>query len=220
METIYKIISDNPGYFVWAFGIINALWVVFIYFNKKRHERELESLKHSYSLDLEKRKKMYEMKAAQFEKYFRMIDDFGKRQQVDIVKRMQPIINKFMEDYLKSTECGDKKAETAAIITFSSQISDLTNEGMEQYLSLKSETNSLKLIASDDLAILFDELQESYDDAFNATQEFMSKFVKLTMENNEEEMQRSQKTITTLGNNIKQKAEKLMIQMRKELNEI
>ena len=160
------------------------------------------------------------MKAAQFEKYFRMIDDFGKRQQVDIVKRMQPIINKFMEDYLKSAECGDKKAETAAIITFSSQISDLTNEGMEQYLSLKSETNSLKLIASDDLAILFDELQESYDDAFNATQEFMSKFVKLTMENNEEEMQRSQKTITTLGNNIKQKAEKLMIQMRKELNEI
>ena len=125
-----------------------------------------------------------------------------------------------MEDYLKSTECGDKKAETAAIITFSSQISDLTNEGREQYLSLKSETNSLKLIASDDLAILFDELQESYDDAFNATQEFMSKFVKLTMENNEEEMQRSQKTITTLGNNIKQKAEKLMIQMRKELNEI
>ncbi len=211
METIYKIISDNPRYFVWAFGIINALWVVFIYFNKKRHERELESLKHSYSLDLEKRKKMYEMKAAQFEKYFRMIDDFGKRQQVDIVKRMQPIINKFMEDYLKSTECGDKKAETAAIITFSSQISDLTNEGMEQYLSLKSETTSLKLIASDDLAILFDELQESYDDAFNATQEFMSKFVKLTMENNEEEMQRSQKTITTLGNNIKQKAEKLMI---------
>jgi predicted outer membrane lipoprotein len=220
METIYKIITDNPGYFAWAFGIINALWVIFIYFNKKRHERELESLKHSYSLDLEKRKKMYEMKAAQFEKYFRMIDDFGKRQQVDIVKRMQPIINKFMEDYLKSTECGDKKAETAAIITFSSQISDLTNEGMEQYLSLKSETNSLKLIASDDLAILFDELQESYDDAFNATQEFMSKFVKLTMENNEEEMQRSQKTITTLGNNIKQKAEKLMIQMRKELNEI
>lgn len=220
METIYKIISDNPGYFVWAFGIINALWVVFIYFNKKRHERELESLKHSYSLDLEKRKKMYEMKAAQFEKYFRMIDDFGKRQQVDIVKRMQPVINKFMEDYLKSTECGDKKAETAAIITFSSKISDLTNEGMEQYLSLKSETNSLKLIASDDLAILFDELQELYDDAFNATQEFMSKFVKLTMENNEEEMQHSQKTITTLGNNIKQKAEKLMIQMRKELNEI
>lgn len=49
METLYKIISNNPEYFAWAFGIINTLWIVFIYFNRKRHEHELESLKHSYS---------------------------------------------------------------------------------------------------------------------------------------------------------------------------
>ena len=220
MESIYKIISESPEYFAWAFGIVNALWAGFIYFNKKRHERELEALKHTYNLDLEKRKKMYEMKAAQFEKYFRMIDDFGKRQQVDIAKRMQPIFNKFMEDSLKASDLGDKKAETTAITTFSSQISDITNEGMDQYLSLKSETNSLKLIASDELALLFDELQASYDSAFNATQEFMSKFVELAMANNQEEIQRCQETMAKQGNIIKENAEKLMNQMRKELKEI
>jgi hypothetical protein len=220
METLYKIISENPGYFAWVFGIVNVLWVGFMYFNKKRHEREIESLKHSYNLDLEKRKKMYEMKAAQFEKYFKMIDDFGKRQQVDIPKRMQPIFNEYMENYLKASDSGDKTAETAAITTFSSQISEITNEGMEQYLSLQSETNSLKLIASDELALLFDELQVSYDRAFNATQEFISRFVELTMKNNQEEIQRYQETMKTHGNDIKAAAEKLMNQMRKELKEI
>ena len=220
METLYKIISENPEYFAIVFGIVNALWAGFIYFNKKRHDREIESLKHSYNLDIEKRKKMYEMKAAQFEKYFRLIDDFGNRQQVDIPKRMQPIINDYMKNYLRASERGDKTAETEAITTFGSQISEITNEGMDQYLSLKYETNSLKLIASDELALLFDELQDLYDGAFNATQDIMSRFVELTIANNQEEIQRYQKDLTIYGNNIKVAADKLMNQMRKELNEI
>ena len=220
METIYKIISENPGYFAWAFGIVNVLWAGFIYFNKKRHDRELESLKHSYNLDLEKRKRMYAMKASQFEKYFRMVDDFGKRQQVDVTKRLQPIINKFMEDFLRANDMGDQSASTKAITNFSSQISEITNEGMEQYLSLQSETHSLKLIASGELALLFDNLQESYGSAFNIAHEFMNRFVELTISNNQAEIQRYQKLMVIQAEKIKENAVKLMNRMRQELKEI
>ncbi len=193
---------------------------MFVYFNRKRHEREIESLKHSYNLDLEKRKRIYEMKATQFEKYFRMIDDFGKRQQVDIPKRMQPIINEFMRNYLKAIDRGDKTAATESITNFGSKISDVTNEGMEQYLSLKSETNSLKLIASDELSLLFDELQQLYDSAFDSAQNFLSIFVELVIANRQAEIQKCIETFGIHGDNIKIAAKKLMNQMRKELNKI
>lgn len=220
METIYKIISDNPNYFVWGFCIINFLWAGFLYFNKKRHDRELEGLKHSYNLDLEKRKKIYQMKASQFERYFQMVDDFGKRQQVDLPNRLHPIFNAYMENYLKAQATGGQEASTAAITKFGSQISEIMNEGMEQYLSLKSETNSLKLIASDALAILFDDLQNSYDRAFNISQEFMGKFVELIVSNNQSEIQRYQELMFEQAEEIKGYADKLMSQMRLELKEI
>ncbi len=40
MEEIFKVISEKPEYFAWAFGLVNALWIGFVYFNKKRHEKE------------------------------------------------------------------------------------------------------------------------------------------------------------------------------------
>lgn len=58
LEVIYEAIKARPDYFAWAFGLVNILWGGFVYFNKKRHERELVSLKasieHSHNLDLEK----------------------------------------------------------------------------------------------------------------------------------------------------------------------
>lgn len=50
METIYNIIQSNPDYFAWAFGIVNALWLVFVYFNNKSHGRAIEALKYNFSL--------------------------------------------------------------------------------------------------------------------------------------------------------------------------
>lgn len=220
LESIYEAIRNDPEFCALAFGAINSLWFLFVYFNKKSHDKKLEALKQSHRLDIEKRKRIFEMKSSQFEKYFRLIDEFGKKQQVDIPMKMQPIINTFMDEYLTANNVGDKAAETIAIKKFSSQISDLTNEGMEQYLALKAETNSLRLIASDQLASLFDELQNSYDTAFENNRSFMSKFFELTATNNQEEIQNYRNLILSDGQRIKDNADSLMKQMRSELQEI
>lgn len=220
METIYKIISSNPEYFACVFGLINALWVAFLYFNKKRHEKEILQLKHGLNLDLEKRKKIYEMKSGQFEKYFKMADDFGKKHQVDLPKRLQPIFNEYMENYLKASMNADKEAERKCIVKFGEQVSSIMNQGMEEYFALKSETNSLKLIASEELARIFEEVQDAYEKAFNTSNEFMGKFVEITAANNSEENIKYQELMKEQGENIQEKLNTLMKQMRKELNEI
>ena len=60
METIYNIIQQNPKFFAWAFGLVNVLWGVFTYFNKQSHDKKMEQLKHSLSLDRDKQKMLWE----------------------------------------------------------------------------------------------------------------------------------------------------------------
>jgi predicted outer membrane lipoprotein len=50
MGSIYKLIQTNPEYFAWAFGLVNALWLVFVYFNRQSHEKSLERLKSTLQL--------------------------------------------------------------------------------------------------------------------------------------------------------------------------
>lgn len=220
MNIVYDFISHNPALIAGVFGIVNALWIGFTYFNKKRHDRSMETLKHHYRLDLEKRKKMYEMKAIQFENYFKLIDEFGKKQQVDIPRRMMPILAEFTKSYLNESDSENNTKQTETITKFSAAISSLMNEGMEQYLSLTSETSKLKLIASEELNILFEKLEDLYDSAFKLSNEFMGKFVELTVCGRQEEILKYQELMKHQGNEIKATAKYLMAQMRKELNEI
>lgn len=220
MDSIYEVVRQNPDYFFWIFGIVNVLWAAFLYFNKKQHDRALETLRHSLNLDLEKRKRMYEMKAAQFEKYFRMADDFGKKHRVDLPNKLLPILDEYMNGYLSAEEKGDKAASTAAIAKFSSQIARIVNDGMSEYLSLKAETNSLKLIASDALAAIFDNVQKAYEGAFQLTSEFMNRFLELTLSNDQSTIQKYQSQMAAQANETENQLRNLMQQMRSELNEI
>src|SRR5258706_6231146 len=112
MEMVFEFISSNPGYFAWVFGIVNALWIAFLYFNKKQHEHELIRVQQSFDLDLERRKKVFEMKASQYESYFKHIDTLHNKHQTDYQDIFVPIMNEFMFDYLSASRTGDKHRET------------------------------------------------------------------------------------------------------------
>lgn len=224
IEVIYAAIEARPDYFAWAFGLVNILWGVFLHFNKKRHERELVSLKgsieHQYNLELEKRRRLYEMKATQFEKYFRMVDDFGKKHQVDMPRRMQPIINEYFTSYLDAQQRGDEEASRAAIISFSGKINLLLAEGNEDYMTIQAETHSLKLIATEQLAEIFEQLEAKYAEGFKLSQDLMNEIVVLIARGDDNRLQEYQKDLQEQGAATKAMAEALMRQMRIELHEI
>ena len=220
MDIAYQIIQEHPGYFAWAFGLVNVAWGVFLYFNGKEHDKDVERLRHEHTLDLQKRSRMYELKVTQFQNYFRLMDEFSRKHRSDFSEKVQPLLNHFMQRYLEAEANGDKAESTKAITQFSSGVGRLSADGHEEYLAMKAETNSLRLIASDSVVSLLEEVQEANDMALAAANEMMNKYVELIVTNNQSEMQLRQATLIQAGERSSSLRNLLMEQMRKEIGEI
>lgn len=220
MEDIFNVISEKPEYFAWAFGLVNAFWLGFVYFNKKRHESELIKIKQSLDLDLQRRMKVFEMKASQYEAYFRHIDSIHNRHKTDYQDIFMPIINKFMTSYLQASTSNDEAAARAATIEFSEQISKITHDGFQELGVIESETNSLRLTASDEVALLLDEIKDIYSAMFTASGKMMSDLVQITINNDQELANQNQAELYRLGELAKSKSKQLREQMRIDLKQI
>ncbi len=218
MEAIYKIISENPSYFAWAFGVINTLWVIFLYFNKQSHDRKLKSLQHDLNLDLERRKKVFELKVSQYESYVKNLDDFGRKYQSELFVRMQPIYQKYMGRMLEARD--NEHERTFAITQFSSDVMDLMNESMRQYNLLKSESRSLQLTASDSLIKIFEELEGLVEYSLEQSKQFINDLPMLIISGDQKTIQNKQAALNEQGQKIQTKSKDLERQMRLELKEI
>ncbi len=109
MQEIYDLIQGNPKFYAWAFGIVNLLWVAFAYFNKQRHERNLKQLEQDLRFRADRRLKIFDLKASEYAKYVTDLDRFGKKNQIEMPERMQPIFEEYLQNYLAATEVGDKE---------------------------------------------------------------------------------------------------------------
>ena len=149
MQFIYDLIQENPEYYMWAFGVINALWLGFVYFNKQNHEKNLKQLEQDLRYRADRRLKIFDLKASEYGKYVTDLDAFGRKNEIEMPERMQPIFDEYLQRYLTAAEAEDKEQERIVIGWLSSQISGLMQEGLKDVLILKSESNRLKLIATD-----------------------------------------------------------------------
>lgn len=85
---------------------------------------------------------------------------------------------------------------------------------------LESETNSLKLSASNEVAMLLDELKTLQHETFSFSSEFMSKMVDIMMNNDQELSNSYTAKLQVLGNKSKEKSEQLRKEMRRDLEKI
>lgn len=217
MESVYLYIQQNPDYFAWIFCLLNVLWAGYVYFNKKSHDKNLKEIQHSLNLDLERRKKVFELKMSHYERYVKMLDEFGKKYQSELFERMQPIFARYMAQML---DCKTEEEKHAALSEFSMQVMELMNESMREYGILKSESRSLKLTASVSLLKIFEELEGLVEQSIESVKEFINQLPILIMSNNQVEMQTKQSVLDIQGQDILVKSKELEQQMRIELNEI
>ena len=220
MQSIYAIIQANPAYFVWAFGVVNVLWGLFAYFNKQSHDKALANLTHTLKLEADRRKTVFELKAAQYEAYVTSLDAFGRKHQVDLPSRMQPIFDKYMRDYLAASEMKDKEKEREVITWFGSQVSALMQEGLKEVLILQSESNRLKLTATDEMIETFNRLELLTKKSMDMTHDFMGRFTEIILSNNKDAINSFQLSAKEIGLAIKTEADNLLKQMRAELARI
>lgn len=218
MRTIYEIIQQNPDYFAWAFGIINVAWGLFVYFNKQSHDRALKRLEQDLKFNADRRLKLFDLKATQYGKYVTDLDEFGKRNQSEIPAKMQPIFDEYLRGYLAATQAGDKTKEHEIISWFGNQVSALMREGMQEVVKLKSESNRLKLIATDEKLVTFSELEQLTQKSMDLSSEFMNRFTDIVINQKNEESQRYQEQLTKVAQDIQRTSQNLLIQMRSEIN--
>jgi small-conductance mechanosensitive channel len=220
MEVIFEHIQSKPEFYAWSFAIVNLLWGVFLYFNNKTHKEKIERIKQSLNLDLERRKKVFEMKATHYEAYFNNIDAFQAKHQNDYQEVFVPIINEFNRRYLYAEDQNDTAESTNATLWFSEQINQRTLDGFKEQQALEQQTNSLKLSASDEVAQLLEELRELYSEIFEQSSLLLSKLVEITVNKDQSAASEIQESIAILGENIKTKTKDLREEMRKDLQAI
>ena len=129
-------------------------------------------------------------------------------------------MNQFMSSYLHACDRNDEAEATTATIKFSEEISKITRDGFQELGVIESETNSLRLTASDEVAVLLDEIKDLYDQLFSISGKMMSDLVKITIENDQDLAAENQAELMRVGELAKSKAKELREQMRNDLKQI
>lgn len=195
MQFIYDLIQENPEYYIWVFGVINALWLGFVYFNKQTHEKNLKQLEQDLRYRADRRLKIFDLKASEYGKYVTDLDAFGRKNEIEMPERI-------------------------VIGWLSSQISGLMQEGLKGVLILKSESNRLKLIATDEMLETFDRLEALTQESMDCTNEYMNNFTEIIFNQQNEKTEAFKVKAAELGAEIQKNSKELLNQMRRELSDI
>ncbi|WP_456437554.1 hypothetical protein [Psychroserpens sp.] len=187
--------------------------------NRKLVE-ETEQIKKEHQLDISKRKYQYESKKEQYLKFFNLIDKFTSENNKKSQEKLFPILEEFNKNFLNAVSQKNKRNENNAVTVLSKKIQKLTFETNEDLIKIKQETNSIKLIASDEILAQLMLMEYAYDKCMNESNKMMSDLPKQMMINDQVGMKKSQSDLELTGlviNGIKDDIIKLM---RKEFNEI
>jgi hypothetical protein len=220
MQIIYDLVKQSPEFYTWVFTIISTLCLVFAYFNKQSHGRELKKLEQNLRYDADRRLKIFDLKANEYSRYVTHLDEFGKKNNSEMLNKLQPIVDEYMKNYLTATSEGDKEKEIQVITWFGSQISLLTQDGMKEVMQLRHESNRIKLIATADMLHTLESLESLTDQAMEHSNKFMSNFVVVISDQRQDLVEEYQTGSTKLGEQIKSQTKLLMEQMRNEIGAI
>ena len=181
-----------------------------------KYRAETEEIKKQHSLDIEKRKFQYEDKRAQFSKYFTLLDEFHSKCNSVFLEKFQPIMTEFLSGYLEE----DESIKKQAIVKYNEDIQALVFELNEDYLKMKSEQNSIRLIASSKVDDLLDKLEVAVKNATDSSTEMLNVMSTPEFRANQSIIAPYQEKLAVYGQEVQSSHTALKEQMKLELNEI
>jgi hypothetical protein len=187
---------------------------------KSKFNRELEDLRKEHQLDITKRKYQYESKKETYLKFFQLLDQFTRENNVKNREKLMPILDGFNKNYLNAASQNNKKAETNAVTVMSRKIQKLMFDTSQDLIKIKQETNTLRLIASDEILKKLDVLNLAYDKSMETSNKMMSSLPSLMATNNQEQMKADQREIEISAMVINSIRDQIIEIMRSELNKI
>jgi len=181
-----------------------------------KYRAETEEIKKQHTLDIEKRKFQYEDKRKQFSKYFSLLDEFHGKCNSVFLERFQPIITEFLSGYLVD----DEQVKNETIVKYNKDVQALVFELNEEHLKLKSEQNSIRLIASPDVDKLLDKLEIAVKTATDLSTEMLRFMSTPEFWADQSLILPYQEKLAVSGNEVQEAHNSLKEQMKIELNEI
>ncbi|WCM41645.1 hypothetical protein MG290_11910 [Flavobacterium sp. CBA20B-1] len=190
----------------------------------KRKNKELveetESIKKDHQLDISKRRYQYESKKEQYLGFFKLLDNFTNEATLKNQSELMPILDEFNKNYLNAATQGNKKKENLAVTVMSKKIQKMTFDSYAELTKLKQETNTIRLIASDEILDKLNLLELSYDKLMEQSDKMMSDLPKLMLTGNQVRIELQQKELELKGKVTQSIKDDIIKLMRKELNEI
>tara|TARA_B100001146_G_scaffold217200_1_gene221528 strand:+ start:496 stop:1188 length:693 start_codon:yes stop_codon:yes gene_type:complete len=182
--------------------------------------QETESIKKEHQLDISKRKYQYESKKEQYINFFKLLDNFTNEATLRNQSELIPILEEFNKNYLSAATLGNKQKENIAVTVMSKKIQKLTFDSYSELTKLKQETNTVRLIASDEILDKLNLLELSYDQLMEQSNKMMSNLPELMLKGNQEKIKIQQNELELKGKVTQKINEEIIKLMRKELNEI
>ena len=181
-----------------------------------KYTKEIESLKKDNTLEVELRKHKYQEKKDQFAKFFTLLDEFHNKSNKKFLDDFGPIFSKFMESSLSD----DADAQNKGIAVFNQEMSELTAELHKESLKLSTETNSIRLISSEAMDALLDQLNKNVSEATDCTQEMLNIMAQQEFWQDQSIIQPLMQNAEVKGKEIIEIRDKIRKQMKAELDEI
>ena len=182
--------------------------------------QETESIKKEHQLDISKRKYQYESKKEQYINFFKLLDNFTNEATLRNQSELIPILEEFNKNYLSAATLRNKQKENIAVTVMSKKIQKLTFDSYSELTKLKQETNTVRLIASDEILDKLNLLELSYDKLMEQSNKMMSDLPELMLTGNQEKIKIQQNELELKGKVTQKINEEIIKLMRKELNEI
>ncbi|SNY42542.1 hypothetical protein SAMN06297280_0457 [Arsukibacterium tuosuense] len=222
MDTINALLAKLPGqslpdYYVWVFTAINLLWFALFCFSKHAANNRFHKLKHSMNLELERRRKVYELKVCDYEDYCNELDAFYLRHQNDYQTLFLPLFTEFNSRYQAADAAEDTAAASIATLWFSGEIQRVSNAGLAELQTLNKQTAGLKLSAADDILEILEEIQKLYNKLLVVSSEQMNKLVAITLSKDYEAVKFIGEELQQVGRELKTQSNLLMHAIRRDL---
>lgn len=230
MELNFEFLKPYVNYLALAFlGLIGLYIKTYVQERAKRKAltqtnkkllEETEAIKKEHQLDISKRRYQYESKKEQYLMFFKLLDKFTNEATLKNQSELMPILDEFNKNYLNAANQGNKKRETMAVTVMSKKIQKLTFDSYAELTKLKQETNTIRLIASDEILEKLDLLELSYDKLMEQSDKMMSDLPQLMLTGNQAKINFQQQELEIKGKVTKSINADIIKLMRKELNEI
>ncbi|MGL4578326.1 MAG: hypothetical protein ACRCVP_05435 [Shewanella xiamenensis] len=149
-------------------GFVNVIGIVWLKERLKQsikheYDQDLEHLKKDLEYDLDRKKRLYEGKLAQYKKYYYMMDSYSASSRKVLFKSFQEGILDLIQN-----------PSDENTLSYIKSIFALQGDTSDQFLTFKNEIGGLRLEAGEDLLLLLDSYIVLLEQAQEKTVEFLN----------------------------------------------